>query len=253
MLSVGCGESERRSNAPAEPAAGGRAASGGLAGSITGGSGASAGVGSSSGGSPASAGKTGSDSGGGAVGTGGVSNSAGHEASGGAADECEQGPVPEGVVYDGDLSILTLAALEQARQYSVVSGSLSVDLPEIELPLLTKVGGDFSSPSSVSVRLPNLREVGGSIYYYLNHDLVTLDLRRLHKVGGQVFIHRNLSLRELQIDSLLEVGEGCNISANLSLPDCYLDVVDSHCEVLHTTAPECSCARKCAVVDAQCQ
>lgn len=180
------------------------------------------------------------------------SASGGSVASGGAGD-CEPAAMSEGMVYDGSLVIATPEELEQAKQYSVINRGLSVRVPEAELPLLTKVGGDLSSSTTAHLRLPNLREVGGSLYYYLDANIVTLDLRSLRKVGGEVYLHRNLALRELQLDSLVTIGTSCHISANLALADCYLDVIAGHCDVLHTQAPECTCTRTCGAADAQCQ
>jgi hypothetical protein len=182
--------------------------------------------------------------------TGGSSpNPAGGASSGG----CEPLPAPEGPIYDGDFMIANADDAEEARKYSEFTGSLTIGVPELELPMLARIGGDLSSSGTAAIRLPVLTEVGGMVYYYLDAAIDVLDLRSLRSVGGQFYLHRNLGLVELQIDALVEFGGGSHISANLNLPDCYLDVVDAGLEVLHTSAPEgCVCTRSCGVVTAVC-
>jgi hypothetical protein len=172
---------------------------------------------------------------------------------GASSGECEPLPTPQGPIYEGDFVIANTDDVEEARKYSEFTGSLTIGVPELELPMLARIGGDLSSSGTAAIRLPVLTEVGGRIYYYLNAAIEVLDLRSLRRVGGQFYVHRNLGLVELQIDALVESGSGSHISANLNLPDCYLDVVDASVEVLHTTAPEgCVCTRSCGVVSAEC-
>lgn len=193
----------------------------------------------------------GASTGGGASTEGGASTAGRDSGGAGGEEACDGDASPEGLVYEGDLTIASAEDLEAAKRYSSVAGDLIVNAAEVELPLLTRVGGDVGSSGTVHLRLPNLREVGGEIYYYLDGDIVTLDFRSLERVGGQVYIHRNLALRELQLDSLRE-AEGCQISANTELPDCFLDVVSTRFSILRTTAPECTCTRSCGVVTAHC-
>ena len=226
----------RPSLAPAGGSAtGGKATTGGAATTTFGGF-------ESSGGRAASGGSTATTTGGSmAAETGGTSSG-----------ECEPLPAPEGAVHDGDLEIASAEDVEGAQGYSEITGTLTVSVPELELPMLARLGGDLTSAGTTTIRLPRLSGVGGRIYYYLDHDIEVLDLRRLETVAGWFYLHRNLGLRELQIDALSEVGGTFEISANLDLPDCFLDVVDTRFSVLHTAAPECTCTRSCGVVRALC-
>lgn len=176
------------------------------------------------------------------------------EPGGAGSGECEPLPVPESLVFDGDLQVANAEDVEQARKYTEITGALQISVAELELPSLARLGGDLSSFGTTSVRLPALIEVGGSVYYYLDEAIEVLDLRSLQSVADQFWVHRNLMLHELQIDALAEVGTDFQISANLQLPDCFLDVVDTRLPVLHTMAPEgCTCARSCGVVSVACE
>lgn len=205
-------------------------------------------------------GNTGADSNGGSPRTGGTGTEGGAsnteepgEGGAGGTASCELAASTKGPAYEGDLVVNTTDALEAAQQYSSITGDLFVSaLEDVELPRLTHVGGDVGSLVTKHLRLPSLREVGGSVYYYLDHDLVTLDVRRLERVGGRFYVHRNSSLRELQVDNLREAGKEVEISANPELPDCFLDVVATRFGFVHTTSPECTCTRACGFVEADC-
>jgi hypothetical protein len=157
-------------------------------------------------------------------------------------------------VFDGDLSV-TSENVEEARQYTVVTGNLAAS-GDVELPFLMEIGGTIAG--SGRVRLPNLRRIGGDLYFYLEMALKTLDLRNLEEVGGRVYLHRNLGLEELQLEKLVSAGGGVEISANLKLPDCFLVRLRERFRrstdiILMTEAPDCTCTIECGVVEAQCR
>jgi len=251
LCGVACGDGEGSAGDTTET--GGREAIASSGGALPASGGANGGMAPSSGGRAT----------GGVVSTfGGFESTGGRSATGGAAPsatggessgECESSPPPEGLVYDGDLLIASAEELQEAREYSEITGSLTIALEEVELPRLVRVGGDVSSAAMRMIRLPALTDVGGSIYYYLDPGLEILDLRSLVSVGDRFYLHRNRELRELQIDALAEVGGTFDISANLELADCFLDVVTTRFPVLHTTAPECTCSRRCGFVTASCE
>jgi hypothetical protein len=259
-VAVGCSD--------AEEGGGANAGSGGV--SPSGGAGETGGTTTSTGGrTTASGGRASNGSGaatfggltsattGGAPATGGASS--GGEAAEPSGDECD--PLsPEELVFDGDL-VVTSDNYAEAREYTEVTGDLVPDPMDIELPVLRRVGGSLrmiGSPSEtgdepeVHVRFPQLEEVGGELYFYLNWGLRTLDARRLERVGGRVVIHRNKYLDELQLESLLEYGAEFEITGNISLPDCYLDTVREIASNIQEGLTGCTCVRECRVVTATC-
>jgi hypothetical protein len=153
-------------------------------------------------------------------------------------------------VFDGDL-IVDTSNYEVARGYTEVTGDLFTTVENADLPYLQRVGGSVGG--SVHLRLPSVTYIGGDIYFYLNHDLLTLDLRNLEEVGGRLYIHRNLNLAELQLDKLTTVAERVEISANLALPDCFVEPLRARFSgILETQGPDCTCTRECGVVTARC-
>jgi hypothetical protein len=165
----------------------------------------------------------------------------------------------QGLVLDGDARITTAADVEALREFSEITGSLEVATSEpldVGLPQLRHVGGDLRAESTKLRRFsaPRLESLDGVIWFYLNHEMIELDLRNLSQVGTRVFIHRNLGLRALQLEALVNVDgmEGVEISGNLALPDCFLDLLDERFSLLRTTAPECSCTRSCGLIEADC-
>ena len=45
---------------------------------------------------------------------------------------------------------------------------------------------------------------------------------------------------------------GVVINGNLELPDCFLDVLDQRFGLVLTTAPDCTCTRRCGLIEADC-
>jgi hypothetical protein len=165
-----------------------------------------------------------------------------------------------GQVFEGDLFLLSPTDVDAAQQYSEITGSLQLQATseplDVELPQLRRLGGGLSADSTKLRRFvaPRLESVGSQLWFYLNHDLVEIDLRNLTTVGAQVSIHRNLGLRVLQLDALVSAGEGGSLllNRNLQLPDCFLDVLDQRFILVRTDAPECICTRSCGLIEAHC-
>jgi hypothetical protein len=269
----GCGDGE-----------GGEGNAQGTGGSATGGS-ATATGGSATGGSRAGAAATGGSPASESAGAGGqfeASAGASHAGAGGAEDippsaggtggtvtvggsgggDCVPLGPAEGLVLDGDAFVSTPADVEALREFSGITGTLEV-APTLELdvnlPQLRHVGGDLRAESTTLRRFaaPRLETIDGQVWFYLNYDLVGIDLQNLTRVGTRVFIHRNLELRVLQLDALVSAGEmnsanSVEISGNLALPDCYLDLVGERFSFVRTTSPECSCTRRCGLIEAFC-
>jgi hypothetical protein len=267
----GCGDGE-----------GGEGNSGGTGGSATGGS-ATATGGSSTGGSRAGAAATGGSAASQSAGAGGQLEANAGESNAGAGGAEDTAPstggtggtitvggsgggdcVPlapaEGSVLEGDARIASPADVAALREYSGITGSLevasAVELLDVELPQLRYVGGDLRAESTGLRRFaaPRLETIDGEVWFYLNYDLVGIDLHNLTRVGTRVFIHRNIELRVLQLDALVSAAEmnSVEISGNLALPDCYLDVVGERFSFVRTSSPECSCTRSCGLVEAFC-
>jgi hypothetical protein len=190
-------------------------------------------------------------------GTGGTINVGG---SGGG--DCFPLAPAEGLVFEGDAYVTSPEDVEALREYSGITGSLEVASGlelDVELPQLRHLGGDLRAESTLLRRFaaPGLETIDGEVWFYLNYDLVGIDLHNLTRVGTRVFIHRNLELRVLQLDALVSAGEmntanTVEISGNLALPDCYLDLVGERFSFVRSTSPDCSCTRSCGLVEAFC-
>jgi hypothetical protein len=162
-------------------------------------------------------------------------------------------------VFEGDAFVTSPADVEALREYSGITGSLEVASTlelDVELPQLRQLGGDLRAESTKLRRFaaPRLESIDGEVWFYLNYDLVGIDLHNLSRVGTRVFIHRNLELRVLQLDALVSVDgmEGVEVSGNLALPDCFLDLLGERFSFVRTSSPECSCTRSCGLIEAHC-
>jgi hypothetical protein len=252
-----CGDSGERDG---EGTGSGGSATGGSATATGGSATATGGSATATGGSATATG----GSGGRATTTGGAPNgeaagAGGQLGSDGGASDCNAPAPAQGLVLDGDARITTAADVEALREFSEITGSLELVTSEpldVGLPQLRHVGGDLRADSTQLRRFsaPGLESLDGALWFYLNHEMVELDLRNLTQVETRVFIHRNLTLRVLQLEALVSVDgmEGVEISGNLALPDCFLDLLDERFSLLRTTAPECSCTRSCGLIEATC-
>ena len=98
----------------------------------------------------------------------------------------------------------------------------------VELPRLRKVGKDVrrdgapapknpNDPAQVTrLRLPNLTQIGGDLWFYLDFNLIELDLRSLETIGGRAWIYRDTLIDTLRLDALGTVGADFNL-ADVSL------------------------------------
>lgn len=144
------------------------------------------------------------------------------------ADGCEfPGP---GQPFDGDIVLTTQEEVDAARGYSELSGNLTILGTlglSVELPNLTRIGGDLRADSTEIERLslPHLDAIGGELWLYLNQALLEVDLRNLTTVGEQVFIDRNIAVTAAQLFALEEIGgepaTGFVFTGQLALPSCF--------------------------------
>jgi hypothetical protein len=179
-------------------------------------------------------------------------------AGGGGGDCLALGPA-DGLVLDGDAVIASQADVEFLREFSGITGNLELAVTleplDVALPQLRHVGGDLRAESTRLRRFaaPRLEGIDGELWFYLNYELVAVDLRNLTQVETRVFIHRNRELSVLQLDALVSVGDiGVEVNANLALPDCFLDIIGERFTFVRTTAPECRCTRSCGLIEAVC-
>ena len=106
--------------------------------------------------------------------------------------------VPAGGSVCTDVLISNTASLAAAMNCVEVTGSLAMSLTfvgTVELPRLRKVGKDVrrdgapapknpNDPAQVTrLRLPNLTQIGGDLWFYLDYNLIELDLRSVETSG----------------------------------------------------------------------
>jgi hypothetical protein len=140
-----------------------------------------------------------------------------------------------------------------------------------DLPGLRKVGGDVrrdgaaapvnaSDPAQVTrVRMPSLTEIGGDLWFYLDFNLVELDLRGLTTVGGRAWVYRDTLIDTLRLDALKTVGRDFYIADVFRLPDCVAEDILSHVTSGESayasgavTPTNCHCEPVCGHVEQRC-
>lgn len=240
------------------------------------------GPGSGSGGAPGSGGAAGSGgtpgSGGGPAATGGTGdggNWGGANGSGGAGGgDCAPVPVPSGGKVCADILIDSAAAATAAADCIEATGGLTISptfTGTVELPRLRKVGKDVrrdgapkptnaSDPAQTTrVRLPNVTEIGGDLWFYLDFNLVELDLRSVVTIGGRAWVYRDTLIRTLRLDALHTVGQDLYIGDVFALPDCVAKDIASHVTAGQTavasgatTPSNCHCGPVCGHVEQLC-
>lgn len=232
-----------------------------------------------SGGTPGTGGAPGQD---GAAGTGGAPASGGGAGTGGASTggagaggaDCGAVPAPtEGKVCT-EIFIDSAAALTAAMQCLEVTGSVNISpsfVGTVELPRLRKVGGDVrrenaKAPTDANdplmttrVRLPNVKQVGGDVWFYLDQNLVELDLRSVETITGRAWVYRDTLIRTLRLDGLKQVGMDFYIADVFQLPDCVAKDIGSHVTAgqsvmaIGAKVPtNCHCEAVCGHVEQRC-
>lgn len=195
--------------------------------------------------------------------------------SGGATDgPCAPVPVPEGGQPCAELLIDSAAAAAAAQSCTEVTGSLVVSpffVGTIDLPRLTKVGGDVrrdgakapSNPNDTGqttrLRLPNVTQIGGDLWFYLDLNLVELDLRSVKRIGGRGWVYRDTLISTLRLDALREVGMDFYIGDVTRLLDCVAKDIASHViagqgitAIGNATRGTCHCEPICNHVEQRC-
>ncbi len=125
------------------------------------------------------------------------------------------------LTLDGPVVDLPLLAL--------VGGSVSATagLVEVLAPALTQVGGDLrvtSSPLLASWSTPALRDVGGSVRFEGATALTTLQLDQLSTISGDLDVHAVVGLTDLELPRVEHVGGSYRVTSNpdlLRLPFLY--------------------------------
>jgi hypothetical protein len=190
---------------------------------------------------------------------------AGSSSEDGGASDCSVPAPHTTAIFYGDLLITDDASLATARAYTEVTGSVRVATSfagVVELPSLTKVGGDLAvestiitSPASAIIesnvtrlRARSLTSVSGSLWIYLNFKLVELDLRSLTSAGN-VFIDRNTTLQMVRFDAY-----PTELSFDAPLPECLAPAFPNVSLVgLPAGVVPCECAMQCGRLVAHCE
>ena len=173
-----------------------------------------------------------------------------------------------------DVLISNTASLAAAMDCVEVTGSLAMSLTfvgTVELPRLRKVGKDVrrdgapapknpNDPAQVTrLRLPNLTQIGGDLWFYLDYNLIELDLRSLETIGGRAWIYRDTLIETLRLDALRTVGADFNIADVFRLPDCVVKDIASHLTAGESVTAQgektpagCSCQPACGHLEQHC-
>lgn len=159
-------------------------------------------------------------------------------------------------VHEGDFEIYNQASLERAIEFTEITGNLNISV-SAELPNLLKIGGDLHIDSSPAeyLLLPNLTEIGDTLWVYLNLELLDLDLRNLERVEQRIFIHRNANLTALNLDSLEFSGvDEMSLTDQLVLPSCLLQPLRDQFGDIHASTgnTNCTCQLECGRLVASC-
>jgi hypothetical protein len=166
------------------------------------------------------------------------------------------------------------AAALAAQDCTEVTGSVTVSpffVGTVELPRLRKVGKDVrrdgaaaptdaSNPAQTTrVRLPNVTQIGGDLWFYLDFNLVELDLRSVETISGRAWVYRDTLIHTLRLDALHQVGRDFYIAAVFQLPDCVAKDIASHVTagegsqaIGAATPANCHCEAVCGHVEQRC-
>jgi len=174
----------------------------------------------------------------------------------------------------GDIVIVNAADATTARDCTEATGGVTISplfVGTVDLPRLRKVAKDVrrdgaNAPAmagdpamTTRVLLPNVTEIGGDLWFYLDFNLVELDLRSLQTVAGRSWIYRDTMIHTLRLDVLQHVGLDFYIADVFQLPDCVVQDIASHVtagqslDVLGTKTPaNCHCESVCGHVEQLC-
>jgi hypothetical protein len=172
------------------------------------------------------------------------------------------------------LLIDSAAAAVAAQDCTEATGSVIVSpsfVGTVDLPRLRKVGKDIrrdgaAAPSdpnnpaqTTRVRLPNVTQIGGELWFYLDFKLVELDLRSVETITGRAWIYRDTLIHTLRLDALHQVGKDFYIADVVRLPDCVAKDIASHVTAGETstaystpTPAGCHCEQVCGHVEVLC-
>lgn len=188
--------------------------------------------------------------------------------------DCAPVAVPPGGKVCADLLIETAADATAAEECTEVTGGVTISpffKGTVDLPRLRKVGKDVrrdgaNAPTTTGdpaqtthVLLPNCTEIGGDLWFYLDFNLVELDLRSVRTIAGRAWVYRDTMIHTLRLDALQSVGMDFYIGDDFQLPDCVAKDIESHVTAGQSstatgtkTPANCHCEPVCGHVEQLC-
>jgi hypothetical protein len=182
--------------------------------------------------------------------------------------------VPAGGKVCTDILIDSAAAAIAAQDCTEATGSVAIYpffTGAVDLPRLRKVGKDVrrdgapkpanaADPAQTTrIHLPNLTEIGGDLWFYLDFNLVELDLRSVETIAGRAWVYRDTLIDTLHLEALRSVGMDFYVGDTFQLPECVAKEIFSHVTAgqgsnLGGTKPSasCHCEAACGLVEERC-
>jgi hypothetical protein len=182
--------------------------------------------------------------------------------------------VPSGGKVCTDILIDTAAAVIAAQDCTEATGGVTIFpsfVGTVDLPRLRRVGKDVrrdgapkpanaADPAQTTrVRLPNVTAIDGDLWFYLDFNLVELDLRSVETIAGRAWVYRDTVIDTLRLDALHTVGMDFYIADAAQLSACVVKDIFSHVVAGPSstgygapTPANCHCAAVCGHVEEQC-